>query len=137
MAASTPPASSVNRVTSPPISPRSPPKTAPPTKAAMNPLPESDGKCVCQRGPGDRHDLEPIPVDQAARDALRHHDRGGESGDHAADHAETDLLQDELDGGPAPDRSLLGLGDRDRDEQQRDTDAVIEPAFDIETLADT
>jgi hypothetical protein len=34
------------------------------------------------------------------------------------------------------DRTLVRLGDRDRDQEQSDADAVVEPTLDIETLAD-
>ena len=47
-----------------------------------------------------------------------------------------DLLRDDLRGVTVPDRALLGLGDRERDEEQGHADAVVEAALDIEALAD-
>ncbi len=35
-----------------------------------------------------------------------------------------------------PDRAVLGLGHGDRDEKERDADPVVEPALDVEALAD-
>ena len=38
--------------------------------------------------------------------------------------------------GAVSDRALLSLGDRDRDQQKRHADAVVEPALDVEPLTD-
>ena len=67
-APSRPPVSSRKSVTSPPTSPRKPPNTAPPTKAAMKPLPPiHTASPYASAAPATGIDLQPDRIDQAAR----------------------------------------------------------------------
>ncbi len=94
------------------------------------------GKPVGERGPGDRDDLEPGRIDQAARDAEPDHGGGCEPRDHAAEASVADLLEHEVQRRAASDRALLRLGDRDHDQEKRHADAIVEPALDVEPLTD-
>ena len=53
------------------------------------------GQPVGERGPGDRDDLKPDRVDEAARDAHPHHERGGQTRHDAPDAPVADLLEHE------------------------------------------
>ena len=99
--------------------------------AAVHP----DRQPVGERGPGDRDDLNPDRIDEAARDTHPDHGCGREPRDHAADASIPDLLEHELERGAVSDRARFRLGDRDRDQEQRHADAVVEPALDVEPLA--
>ena len=89
---------------------------------------------VRERGPGDRDNLKPDRVDQAARVAHPDHGCRCESRDHAPDTAVADLLEQELERRAVSDRTRFRLGDRDRDQEQWHADAVVEPALDVEPL---
>ena len=95
------------------------------------------GQPVGERGPRDRDDLKPDLIDEAARDAHPDHGCGCESRNHAPERSVADLLEHELHRRAVSDRALLRLGDRDRDQEQRHADAVVEPALDIEPLTNT
>ena len=94
------------------------------------------GQSVRERGPCDRDDLQPDRIDEAARDSQPDHDRRREPRKHASDDSVADLLEHEVHRRAVSDRALVRLGNRDRDQEQRDADAVVEPALDIEALAD-
>ena len=90
----------------------------------------------CEPGARERYDLEPRGVDEPTPSCL-HDDRGGRGpGDRAAERAVADLLEHELDGVPVPDRPLLRLGDRERDQEERHADPVVQPALHVEALPD-
>ena len=92
------------------------------------------GQAVGQRGPGDRHDLEPHRIDEAARNSYPEHKRGREPRNHAAEAAVADLLEHEVQRGAVSDRAFLCFGDRDGDQEKRHADAVVEPALDVQAL---
>ena len=94
------------------------------------------GQPVGERGPGDRDDLKPDRVDEAARDAHPDHGCRCESRHHAPDTSVADLLEHELERRAVSDRARFRLGNRDRDQEQGHADAVVEPALDIEPLTD-
>src|SRR4029453_9802645 len=54
----------------------------------------------------------------------------------ASNDSVANLLEHEVHRSAVSDRTLVRLGDRDRDQEQWDADAVVEPTLDIETLAD-
>ena len=98
--------------------------------------PDSLGAAEREQRACERHDLEPRPGDEAAA-ACVDDDCGREPARERSEHdAVPDLLCDEPRGVAVPDRALLGLGDRERDEEQGDADAVVESALDVEALAD-
>ena len=68
----------------------------------------------------------------------RHHDdRGGSrTADDAAQDPVPDLLRDEASGRAVADRAGLGLCHRERDEEERHADAVVQPALDVQALPD-
>ena len=70
------------------------------------------------------------------RAAKRRASAAEHAGGDAADEPVADLLEHQLDGGVVGDRAGLGLGERDRDEEQRHAEAVVEAALDVEPLAD-
>ena len=82
---------------------------------------------TCRHGVGDQ--VPPLRVDQ---------DRGhDEPAGDAADHAVADLLEHQRRrAAPVRDLRLFDISGRDRRERGRDADAVVEPALDVETLAD-
>ena len=94
------------------------------------------GQAVGERSPRDRYDLNPDLIDEAARDAHPDHGCGREPRDHAPETSVPDLLEHELQRLAVSDRALFRLGDRDRDQEQRHADAVVEPALDVEPLTD-
>ena len=59
-----------------------------------------------------------------------------ESADHPADDPEADLLEQERRGAATLRDLGLDVGHRDRREQQRHADPVVEPALDVQPLAD-
>ena len=101
--------------------------------AAVHPHRQPVGEC----GPGDRHDLGPDRIDQAAREAYPDHGGGCESRHHATDAPVADLLEQKTERLATSGRALLRFGNRDRDQEQRHADAVVEPALDVEPLTDT
>jgi hypothetical protein len=84
-----------------------------------------DGQAVGERRPGDRHDLEPDRIDEAARDSYPDHNRGCKPRKHAAEASVADLLEHEAQRRAVPDRALLDLGDRDPDQQKGHADAIV------------
>ena len=83
-AASTPPASSVNRVDSEPCFPAKRPNAMPPTKAAMKTLPPSfRAMAIGQKRARQREDLPPLAPDPAAPAG----DPQEQAAQHAGDHA--------------------------------------------------
>ena len=109
----------------------------PATNAAMNPDPSSAlaipyASAAPAAGMTGRH----AGGDQVAPARLGD-DRGDQQpGDHAAQGAVADLFHEQR-GRAAPAGDVgLGVGDRDRREQQGDADPVVEAALDVEALAD-
>ena len=98
----------------------------------------SEGGCdpVRESGACDRNNLEPEAVDQAALRAIGDRPSGYAAGDSAAEYAVPDLLEDECDGGGAAHLARIRLRDREHDVEQRDADAVVETAFDVQALPD-
>src|SRR4029450_13482670 len=74
--------------------------------------------------------LHPPPGRKPAQDPGAH-----DAGDDPADDAEADLLQDDPERFDVTD-AFFGLGDGEEDDQQGHTDAVVQAALDVETLAD-
>ena len=93
------------------------------------------GQAECEPGAGERHDLEPALVDEAAAARVDDDERRCGACDHSAEDSVPDLLENELHRVPMPDRALLGLRDREGDEEERDADPVVESALDVEALA--
>ena len=92
------------------------------------------GQAVGERSPGNRYDLNPVLIHEAAWDAHPDHCCGRETRNHAPEGSVPDLLEHELHCRTVSDRALLRLGDRDRDQEERHADAVVQPALDVEPL---
>ena len=58
------------------------------------------------------------------------------AGGDAADEPVADLLEHQVRCGARRHRAFVPLGDRERDEEQRHADAVVEAALDVEALPD-
>jgi hypothetical protein len=85
---------------------------------------------------GGRDHLPPRGGDQIAPARLRDDPGDQQARGHASQDAVADLLHQQR-GGAAPAGDLrFHVGRRDGREQQRHADAVVEPAFDVESLAD-
>jgi hypothetical protein len=109
----------------------------PATNAAMNPDPSSPLDPVGEGGARGRNHLTPPVGDQAPAAELGDDPRDERAGEHAADRAVADLLEHELDCATPAGDVRLDIRQRDRGEQQRHADAVVQPAFDVEALADS
>ncbi len=94
------------------------------------------GEAVSEQRAGERHDLEPGGVDEAATSRIDDDSRCCRPRDHTAEHAVPDLLQHELGRSAVSDRAVLRQRDGERDEEERDADPVVQPALDVEALAD-
>ena len=103
----------------------------------MKPLPPSGAARPYGEGSaGERDDLEPVfrhepPWLDEAQD-----ESGNGPGRHTADDAVADLFRHDARRCSATDHLLFRLRDGQRDEEQRDADAVVEPALDVQALAD-
>ena len=73
---------------------------------------------------------EPAPLRRSQRDGAERPCRD------AADKAPADFLGDELEGAARAERAFVGLGNGERDEEERHAEAVVEPALHIEALPD-
>jgi hypothetical protein len=81
-------------------------------------------------------DLLPMRLDQTAARREAQREPSEDSRGDAAHEPVADLLEHELDGRVVGDRPALSLGERDRDEEQRDAEPVIEAALDVQSLPD-
>ena len=105
----------------------------PATNAAMKPDPSSARRDpVGERGAGRRDHLPPRGRDQVAPAGLGDDHGDQQPGDHAAQDAVADLLQQQRAGAAAAGDLRFDVGDRDGREQQRHADPVVEPALDVE-----
>ena len=85
-------------------------------------------------GAGDH--LPPLPRDQVSAAGVDDDGRDHEPADHAADDPVADLLEQERRGAAAFRDLRFHVGHRHSGEQQRYADSVVEPALDVEPLAD-
>ena len=85
---------------------------------------------------GERDDLQPRLRDEPAPAGDHDHACGQRPRERTEGSAVADLLEDEPDGVAVPDRPVLRLRDRERDEEERNAEAVVEPALDVEALPD-
>jgi hypothetical protein len=98
--------------------------------------PERGCHPVGERSARGRDHAPPRIGDQPAAPGLHEH-QGDEGAAHqAAEHAVADLLEQERHGVAPVGDPGLDVGDRHRGEQERDADPVVEPALDVEPLAD-
>ena len=91
---------------------------------------------VGERRAGGRDHLPPRAGDQLSAAGVDDDRRDHEPADDAADDPVADLLEQQRRGAAALRDLRLDVGHRDGREQQRDADAVVEPALDVESLAD-
>ena len=98
--------------------------------------PSADGKAIGKDGAGGRHDLEPGGLDQPAPRTGHDGRRRDQPADHAAAESVADLFDDYSRRMCVTDAAGVGFGNGERDEEQRHANAVVEPAFDVEPLAD-
>ena len=135
-AATRPPASSVNSVTTEPRAPETRPKAMPPTNAAMKPLPpEQQRDRVGEQGDRQRDDLPPLAADPAAAVGDAEQQAAEDAGGQAGGQAPADLLGRVADDRPGHAGLELGVGDVERDEEEGHGEAVVEPALHVERLA--
>ena len=94
------------------------------------------GGPVGEDGAGGRDHLAPRAVDQIPSAGIDDHGSDHQRGDHPADDPVADLLEQK--GGPcsSPGNTRLDVRGRHGREEQRYADPVIEPAFDVQALAD-
>ena len=118
--------------------PRSkPPNTIPPTNAAMSPEPPIGVAIPYARAaPATGPIWSQAASTSACRRAVTMTAAAIAPASAPADEPVPDLLRDEPDGGAVADRALLGLGDGEGDEEDRHADPVVQPALDVEPLAD-
>ena len=91
---------------------------------------------VGERGRGDRYDLNPVSSTRRRGTPTLSTAAAASPAITPATASVADLLEHELHRRAVSDRARLRLGDRDRDEQQRHADPVVEPALDVEPLTD-
>jgi hypothetical protein len=108
----------------------------PPTKADEDAAVQGESDAGAEHRCGNGEDLEPRRLDPAPRPGDPQRERADHARHDSTDDPVADLLEHELDRGMAGQRSLLGLGETDRDEEQRDTEPVVEAALDVEPLSD-
>ena len=65
-----------------------------------------------------------------------HDYRAHRSGDHPTEQSITDLFEHQTDGGRCAGDAFVGAVGGQQDQQKRHTNPVVEPALDVETLAD-
>ena len=91
---------------------------------------------VGERRAGGRDHLPPRIGDQLAAAGVDDDRRDHEPADDTAEHPVADLLEQQRGGTAAIGDLRFHVGRRDGREQQRDADAVVEPALHVESLAD-
>ena len=97
----------------------------------MNPLPPSGWR----PRPGRR--ARPLARDELSPLGIAEEDRTHRAGGDPAGHAPPDLLEHESDGVMRGDRILIRLRERQRDEEERHAEAVVQTALDVEPLPDS
>ena len=97
---------------------------------------ERSGDAVRQRSAGERDHLEPVLRHEPPRLGEAQDERSDGAGSDAADDAVADLLRHDACRCSATDHLLFRLCDGQRNEEQRHADAVVEPALDVQALAD-
>ena len=103
-------------------------------KRRDQPAPVEDrGEAVGQADESQRHDRSPSSGTQP-RATPRAAPAPQAAGKESSDHPEADLLDDEPERLSLP--AALGRREGERDEQQRHAQAVVQPALDVEALAD-
>ena len=83
-----------------------------------------------------RQDLQPVRLDERTTRRKPERERSEHAGCDACNEAVADLLQHEVRRCVCRHRPLVRLGERERDEEERDADSVVEAALDVESLAD-
>ena len=91
---------------------------------------------ICKTGAGRGDHLPPLVLDQAAPARLPDDHRDQDARDGAPQDAVTDLLDQQRGRAPATADVRFHVGERNRGEQERDADAVVQPALDIQPLPD-
>jgi hypothetical protein len=106
------------------------PYTRPATNAAMKPLPSSGAaEPVRERRRHQREQEAPVRLLLVTgRRGAPVHQRRADAGDHAHQHAVADRLRDHPRGLGAGERAGALVGERQRDDQRRDAEAVVEAA---------
>ena len=100
-------------------------------------LPPRPSAMPCgQRRRRERDHLEPERLDRASCDRQALDDRGEDARREARNQPVADLVRHEAPCGVGRHLRRVGLGDADRDEEQRDADAVVEAALDVQPLTD-
>ena len=97
---------------------------------------ERVGRAVGERGAGGRDHLPPRAGDQVPAAGVDDDRRDHEPADHPADDPVADLLEQQRRRAAAARDLRLDVGERHGREQQRHADPVVEPALDVEPLAD-
>ena len=94
-----------------------------------------DRDAVGERGAGERDHLPPPRRDHPAAARLSDDHGDQQPGGHSAERAEPELLDQQRARAATAGDLRFHVGDRDGGEQQRHADPVVEPALDIEPLA--
>ena len=94
------------------------------------------GDAVRECGSCDGQDLQPGRLDQLVAASVDDRCCCDDAGEHASDDSPTDLLHDQPHRVRRSEITGVCLGDCEHDEEQRHADAVVEAAFDVQTLAD-
>ncbi len=97
---------------------------------------ERRGDPIGERGTCRRDDLQPGGGDQATAGSEDDGPCGDDAAGKTAGDSPADLLDHEPNRVSVADLARLGLRESERNEQERHTDTVVEPALDIEALTD-
>ena len=97
---------------------------------------ERDGDSIRQSGTRERDHLHPVVGDQVPPTGNAEDHTRCNTGDDAAHEPPTDLVEHHVDSRAHRDRIVLGLRDREHDEEQRHADPVVEAALDVQALPD-
>ena len=117
--------------------PAEPPKSSPPTNGADEArAADRLGESEREQRARERDDLEPRGIDPAAAARVDDDGRDRSPGEHPGQDAVADLLEHDLGGRAVSDRTILRVRNRERDEEERHADAVVQAALDVEALAD-
>src|SRR3954451_21333591 len=85
---------------------------------------------------GEAQDLQPLRLNQPPARGDPQGDTAERSGADTADEPVADLLEHELGSGMRRGSAGIGLGDGDRDEEQRHAQPVVKSALHVESLTD-
>ena len=103
----------------------------------MKPLPPSgSGDAVRQRSAGEWDHPQPVLRYELPWLGEAQNERSDSTRSDAADDPVADLLCHDARSGSTADDVLFRLRNGQRNEEQRDANAVVEPAFDVQALAD-